>query len=196
MPNERLEITKDWLIIGCYTAQRISDLYRMNKNMIVTHGNYKYISLKQFKTKKNVLIPIHYKVENVLKKYDNGFPPNISENEQSNRSTLSSLMKKVCEISGIIQKVRGRFNGKVGTYPKFKLIQNHSCRRSFASNFYGLEGWTTPMIMEITGHVTEKNFLKYIDKDNFYLSTKAAENFIKMKEADLNNRRESILRKV
>ena len=35
--------------------------------------------------------------------------------------------------------------------------------------------------MEITGHSTEKNFYKYVDKDNFTLSEKAALNFAKMK---------------
>ena len=154
MPNKRLEIAKDWLIIGCYTAQRISDLYRMNKQMLVTQKGVDYISLKQFKTGKKVMIPIHYKVENVLKKYSNDFPPNFYENEKSNRTELSNLMKEVCRISGITVIERGRFNGVIGNYPKYKLIQNHTCRRSFATNFYGLEGWNTPMIMEITGHET------------------------------------------
>lgn len=182
MPNQRLEIAKDWLIIGCYTAQRISDLYRMNRNMITEEKGLKYISLKQFKTGKRVFIPVHYHVDTILNKYGNNFPPNYSDNEQSHRSVLSTLMKKVCEISGIKEEVRGRFHGKIGIYPKYKLIQNHSCRRSYACNFYGLEGWTTPMIMEITGHDTEKSFYKYIDKDNFYLSERAAHNFVKMKE--------------
>jgi integrase len=197
MPTKRLQIAKDWLIIGCYTAQRISDLYRMNKNMISEKRGLKYISLKQFKTGKGVFIPVHYHVDTILKKYENNFPPNYSENEQSHRSVLSTLMKKVCEISGINQKVRGRYNGKIGIYPKYKLIQNHSCRRSFASNFYGMEGWTTPMIMEITGHDTEKSFYKYIDKDNFYLSERAAHNFVKMKEDAIKKKEEQIpLKKV
>ena len=184
MPSDKLQIAKDWLIIGCYTGQRISDLYRMNKEMLITQNGHDFISLKQFKTGKKVMIPIHYKVERILKKYNNNFPPNFHENEKSNRTELSGLMKDVCRIAGITKIERGRYNGVIGDYPKYKLIQNHSCRRSFASNFYGLNGWTTPMIMEITGHVTEKNFLKYIDKDNFYLSEQAARNFAEMKKAD------------
>lgn len=194
MPSERLGIAKDWLIVGCFTAQRISDLFRMKKNMITTRNGLSFISLKQYKTGKNVFIPISYHVESVLEKYDGEFPPNISENEQSNRTALSTLMKEVCKISGITEKVKGRFNGKIGIYPKYKLIQNHSCRRSFASNFYGREGWNNQMIMEITGHETEKNFLKYIDKDNFYLSERAAENFVKMKIE--NSKKNSRLKKV
>ena len=33
--NENLKHARDWFIIGCYTGQRISDLMRMNKKMIV-----------------------------------------------------------------------------------------------------------------------------------------------------------------
>lgn len=189
MPTEKLQIAKDWLIIGCFTAQRISDLYRMRKEMIITENGISYITFKQFKTGKQVKIPIFYKVEDVLKRYGNDFPPNIYENEKSHRTELSNLLKEVCRISGITQMERGRFNGIIGDYPKHKLIQNHSCRRSFATNFYGLDGWTTPMIMEITGHETEKSFYKYIDKDNFYLSEKAAVQMAKMKERDLEEKR-------
>ncbi len=188
MPNKRLERAKDWLIIGCYTAQRISDMFRMKKSMIINeNGNY-YISMKQFKTTKQVKIPIHYKVENVLKKYGFDFPPNFSTDEQSNRSILSSLMKKVCETAEINEVVEGRFKGVIGKYPKSKLIQNHSCRRSFCSNFYGMSGWTNQMLMEISGHETEKSFLKYIDKESFHLSEKAAELFKKQKEDDLKEK--------
>ncbi len=32
--NPSLESAKDWLIVGCYTGQRVSDLLRMNSSMI------------------------------------------------------------------------------------------------------------------------------------------------------------------
>ncbi|MBU2948046.1 tyrosine-type recombinase/integrase [Zobellia uliginosa] len=188
MNDSQLEIAKDWLIIGCFTGQRISDLFRMNKNMITNYERRKYISFSQFKTGKKVMIPIHYHVQDIIDKYKGNFPPNLYKNEKSNRTQLSGLMKTVCRNAGIKDNVKGRYNGVIGIYPKYKLIQNHTCRRSFASNFYGKEGWTTPMIMEITGHMTEKNFLKYIDKDQFFLSQKAAENF----DAERMKRKSSI----
>jgi len=189
MPTERLKRAKDWLIIGCYTAQRISDMYRMKKSMIISKNSIKYISLTQYKTGKKVMIPLHYKVEDVLKKHGGDFPENFNLNEKSNRSTLSKLVKEVCRVAGINEVVRGRYNGEISFYPKYKLIHNHSTRRSFASNFYGLEGWTTPMIMEITGHETEKSFYKYIDKENFYLSEQVGKKFAMMKEEDLKEKR-------
>lgn len=186
MPNEKLQIAKEWLIIGCYNAQRVSDLFRMSKKMLIVEDGISYTTFKQYKTQKLVKVPIHYKIENILKKYAFDFPPNLNDDEKSNRSTLSKLMKEVCKISGIVEVVRGRFNGVIGEYPKYKLIQNHSCRRSFCSNFYN-EGWNTQMIMEISGHETEKSFYKYIDKSNFYLSKQAAKKFAQMKESDLKS---------
>ena len=185
MPTPRMELAKEWMIIGCFTAQRISDLYRLESSMIVYENNIPFIYLKQYKTEKKVKIPVHYKVEEILKKYNLSFPPNFSSNEKSNRTMLSGLIKEVCKISGINEVVRGRLNGAIGNYPKYQLISNHTLRRSFASNFYGMEGWNTPMVMEITGHSTEKNFYKYVDKDNFTLSEKAALNFAKMKHEEM-----------
>ncbi|HEX8563838.1 MAG TPA: phage integrase SAM-like domain-containing protein [Flavobacterium sp.] len=174
---DKLQRAKDWLIIACYTGQRISDLWRMNKSMIIEEGSYSYILLSQYKTGKRVKIPIHWEVETILKKYNSDFPPMFSDNEKSNRTELSNLMKNVCREAGIIQKVEGRYNGVKGIYEKYKLIGNHSCRRSFASNFYGNQLFTTPMLMEITGHVKESNFLKYIAEEEFKFSEQTARSF-------------------
>lgn len=47
------------------------------------------------------------------------------------------------------------------TSPKYQLIASHTARRSFATNAYKAK--VRPMeLMMITGHTTEKNFLKYI----------------------------------
>ena len=52
-----------------------------------------------------------------------------------------------------------------GKYEKWKLITSHVCRRSFATNQYGI--LPTPLIMQITGHSTEKMFLNYIGKNSY-----------------------------
>jgi integrase len=45
--------------------------------------------------------------------------------------------------------------------PKYDLITSHTGRRSFCTNMYK-RGLPTLMIMSISGHKTEKSFLKYI----------------------------------
>jgi hypothetical protein len=49
-----------------------------------------------------------------------------------------------------------------GTFPKYELITSHVCRRSFASNFYG--EIPTSLLISITAHSTERQFLEYIGK--------------------------------
>lgn len=181
MPTNRLQIAKDWLIISCYSAQRISDLFRLTKKNIQTIDGGDYLVFKQYKTKLAVEIPIHYHIESILERYKGNFPPNLSENEQSNRSMLSKLIKEVCNISKIRDRERGRYNGIEGTYPKWKLITNHSGRRSFCCNFYNLPDWTNAMIMNISGHVNEKSFYKYIDREDKTLSRQGRHFFDKMK---------------
>jgi hypothetical protein len=61
-----------------------------------------------------------------------------------------------------------------GTYPKWKLISSHTCRRSFASNFYAEENYPTPILMNITAHSTEKQFLEYIGKESIDYSLQLA----------------------
>ena len=54
--------------------------------------------------------------------------------------------------------------GRVSTKPKeilADLVSSHTARRSFATNYY-LQGFPTIDLMKITGHKTERSFLKYI----------------------------------
>jgi len=46
-------------------------------------------------------------------------------------------------------------------HPKWELVTSHTARRSFATNLYK-SGFPSISIMGITGHRTEKAFLKYI----------------------------------
>ena len=73
----------------------------------------------------------------------------------------SELLKK--EISEArIEVKKGVWRKVKGNYPKDELVTSHICRRSFATNHYGK--LSTPVIMSITGHKTETEFLKYIGK--------------------------------
>ncbi|WP_241280111.1 tyrosine-type recombinase/integrase [Chryseobacterium cucumeris] len=72
--NERFEQTRDWLIIGCYTGQRASDLFRMTPDKIVNINGKEFINLSQKKTKTPVLVPIHTEVKKILDKRNGSFP--------------------------------------------------------------------------------------------------------------------------
>lgn len=61
-----------------------------------------------------------------------------------------------------ISKVMTKAGKKVTlSLKKWEMISSHTARRSFAANEY-LSGTPSITIMAVTGHKTEKAFLKYI----------------------------------
>lgn len=149
---------RDWMIIGCWTGQRVSDLLNMDPSMIQDD----VIRLKQQKTGNRVAIPIHPEVQNVLDRYNGKFPPTMSSQD------FNVYVKKVCKACGLTQPIQGskldpETRRKVlGIYPKYELITAHCMRRSFCSNHYG--NLPNAIIMSLSGHKSETEFLKYIGK--------------------------------
>jgi integrase len=176
-----MEAVKDWLIIGCYTGQRISDLLNMTSKKFVNYGGITLVELKQMKTGKVVQIPIHPIVKEVLEKRNNEFPPVQGVSHGSKSAIFNRKAKLVCKNAGLTQKVTGSLKNEitkkleVGEFEKWKLVTSHICRRSFASNFYGNEKYPTPLLMNITGHATEKQFLEYIGKPSSDFSLQLAD---------------------
>ncbi|WP_024742301.1 phage integrase SAM-like domain-containing protein [Tenacibaculum maritimum] len=178
--NEKHEIAKDWLIIGCFTGQRVSDLLRMNSSFIQHIQDYDFIVLTQQKTKKLVQIPIHYEVKEILDKRNGEFPPVFSNNIDSSKAMFNLYLKQLCKIANIDTLIQGNKYDEVkkryisGLYPKHELVASHICRRSFASNHYATELYPTPILMNITAHKTEKMFLTYIGKEPIDYSVQLA----------------------
>lgn len=173
--NRDWNIARDWLVAGCFLGQRVSDLLRMTKRMIYTktdsEGNqFRFIEIKQQKTGEKVVIPIHHEVETILNRYKGDFPPPFANNFDSNAVLFNRHIKKVCELAGIHEMIKGKVynedkkKNEIVETEKCYLISSHVCRRSFATNFYGNKMFTTPQLMSITGHKTESMFLNYIGK--------------------------------
>jgi integrase len=169
--SDNHEIAKDWLIIGCFTGQRVSDLLRMNTSFIEHIQDFDFIVLTQQKTKKTVQIPIHFEVQEILDKRNGEFPPTFSKNIDSSKAMFNRYLKQLTKIAGIDTIVKGnKFDEEkkryiTGMYQKYELVASHICRRSFASNHYASELYPTPILMNITAHKTEKMFLTYIGKE-------------------------------
>jgi integrase len=160
-----LENAKDWLIIGCYIGQRVSDLLALTNDNLAVRNGLKVIELTQKKTKQRVTIPLHPIVEEILDRKGH-FPEPISAQK------FNDHIKDICELAGITEPIKGAkktnigpvWRKEYGIYPKYELISTHVCRRSFASNFYG--EMPTALIKSITGHSTEQMLLKYIGKQS------------------------------
>ncbi|MBN2821063.1 MAG: phage integrase SAM-like domain-containing protein [Bacteroidales bacterium] len=179
--REALNNAKDWLLIGCYIGQRVGDLLNLsNKNLTAVAG-MQMISLKQQKTGKQVMIPIHQKVKAILKKNGEKFPRKIADQK------FNKYIKDVCKLAGIDEATYGGRMVKdeeteitrkqFGMFPKHELVSSHICRRSFASNFYG--EIPTSLLKDITAHATEQQFLEYIGKSSTDSALQVAEYWAK-----------------
>ena len=164
-----LDNARDWLIISCFTGQRISDFMRFTKDMIRTENNGMFLEFTQIKTKKAMTVPIHPKVIEILEKRNGDFPRQISD------VNYNLYIKEVCERAKLTQKVNGskkvetapdskEYRKVSGEFPKHELVTSHIGRRSFATNFYGKI--PTTYLINTTGHGSEAMFLAYIGKSN------------------------------
>src|SRR5699024_1827492 len=107
-----------------------------------------------------------------LDKRNGNFPRPISDQR------YNDYIKKVCKKAGLNDLMEGKktvciaddpdnatkndYRKKIGLCKKYKLVSSHIGRRSFATNYYGKV--PTSVLISITGHSTEKMFLKYIHK--------------------------------
>jgi integrase len=156
--NKPYEIARDVFLVGVYTAQRYSDYSRINKNNIRMYGDTKVIELHQQKTGEKCIIPISPECEAILKKYHYNLP-------RTHEQKINEYIKQIGEKAKIIAVIQyeqniGGMTVKKKAF-KFEMIKTHTARRSGCTLMY-LAGVPTIDIMKISGHKSEKEFLKYI----------------------------------
>lgn len=178
--HKKLEHTRDLFIIGCFTGLRFSDFSQL-KIENITEGQ---IKVKTQKTGDMVVIPIHWTVKEILQKYAHtakGLPRPFSN--QKMNDYLKDVGEEV-KINDNILHTHTKAGLKVQTTtPKYKLMTTHTARRSFATNLF-LSGFPAISIMKITGHRTEKSFMKYIkisQEENANLLSKHWSEQVKLK---------------
>lgn len=156
--NKRLESVRDIFIIGCYTGLRFSDLKQLGKE----HFYDDVIKIETKKTENAVIIPLYSVVREICNKYGYNLPRVIS-NQKMNEYIKE--LGKLAEIDEtiILTETRGGMKSQKNI-PKYELITVHTARRSYATNMYK-EGFPIIAIRMITGHKTERAFLKYIKID-------------------------------
>lgn len=160
--DERLDNIRDWLLISCYTGQRVSDFLRFTKDMIIEIDNKKYIHFTQTKTNKQITLPLHPVVVEILNKRNGEFPHTLSDQK------YNEYIKEVGKLADLTQVVTGSKINTItkrkeqGQFEKWELITSHIGRRSFATNNYGII--PTSLLKSATGHSTEQQFLTYIGK--------------------------------
>jgi integrase len=164
---EYLSNARDWLIISCYTGQRVSDFMLFDKSKIRAEKEHngteiKLIEFTQKKTKQHIALPLHQEVIKILEKRNGDFPRPLSDVK------YNKYIKEVAFKAGLVDELEAyKLNPEINRkekklYPKYELITSHIGRRSFATNHYGKI--PTVFLMSATGHMSEKMFLNYIGK--------------------------------
>lgn len=162
LENEYLDNARDWLLISCWTAQRVADLMEFKFDKIIIDKNKnKFLPIQQEKTGAKITIPLFTEVERILKKRNGQFPRPISHQK------YNDYIKKVCEKAKINDMIFApkyrqpvKVNGKtvyrkvVGYFPKYEVITSHIGRRTFISLF--IQNVDFEAIRKITGHSRDK----------------------------------------
>lgn len=179
VPQE-LQQAKDWLLISCYTGQRVSDFMNFSKNQLLEINNNTCISFIQKKTGKQITLPLHPIVLKIIR-HNGGFPKSMRLDDY-NRS-----IKRVAKIVGLKEEIysykRVGYRIRKISQEKWEAISSHIGRRSFATNFYGKI--PTSLLMEATGHTTEIMFKRYVNVADHDKITRLSKYFEKVYQENL-----------
>lgn len=153
--NKKLEQVRDLFIFGAWVGLRYSDFSQIKPENIIKINDDYFINMITQKTKEHVIIPCNQVILEIFEKYkdsNNKLPRTISNQK------FNDYIKEACLLAELTET--GRLSSKPGER-LCDLVSSHTARRSFATNYY-LQGFPTIDLMKITGHKTERSFLKYI----------------------------------
>jgi integrase len=160
--NKRLEQVRDLFVYGCFTGAQPHSVPRS-----LTTNRVKYLNIKEIDGESVILVPTafgsggpvtlpcHPLVKEILLKYE-GTPANLPKGPSNQK--FNDYIKEVCRLTGLLEK------GRLSTSPGLELwacISSRTARLSMAAHYYR-SGYPIHELMRITGHSTDKAFLKYI----------------------------------
>ncbi|MCR9055268.1 MAG: site-specific integrase [Phaeodactylibacter xiamenensis] len=168
----RLERVRDLFLVGCFTGARFSDWHKVSREHILKEPEGELLQIVTKKVGNRVVIPVFPILKGILDKYEYQLP-DISIQK------FNAYIKEVCQLvlkDSQFQRIYSK-GGQTKTeiVEKWERVSSHAARRSFASNFWEA-GIPAALLMQITGHATEKQFFEYIDISQ----EQAARQFAKM----------------
>ena len=190
------DLARDIFLVGCWTAQRVSDYNNIKPEDIETYvrrtvvdmpikpGSKKtkptivekeitIINVRQKKTGAKVAIPCSTELKGILEKYNYDIPRLSDQNINDN-------IKEIARMAGLTEKV-SIVTTKGGTplteqFEKWQLVHSHTARRTGATLMY-LAGMDIYDIMKITGHSTPVMLKKYIKADELEVVDKIMDKY-------------------
>jgi len=170
--DPKLSKARDLLLIGCYTALRVSD-WEIKPTDI--SDDKTLLTYRTRKTGKEVSIPLFPELKVVLER--NGWrSPILKENQ------ITDLFRQLCKKAGINRAFKtylvypDRTEEKIGQ--AWEFVTSHTCRRSFATNMY-LEEMPVSQIRVFTGHANDKVFMNYVQASDTEISRQVKLNALK-----------------
>ena len=145
----------DIFLFGCYTALSISDIKRVNKEMIVDG----YIKIRREKTEMILNIPLIPQALEILKKHNYKLPC-ISDNKGNEN------LKKAFKILGLNRTIRKtkkiNSNKPVDRFiPLYEEISWHKSRKTAITTAIK-KGIPHEIVMELSGHTKYETFKMYV----------------------------------
>lgn len=164
---------RDKFIINCFLGFRYSDLNQIEPHVFhkTSIGGKEHLVYRGRNQKTDALVEfvVPPAAAALLAKYEYKMP-------KYSAKEFNDVIKIVAKKAGLTDLVRIRETraGKTQVFdvPKYELICSHTGRRSFCTNYY-VEGLPIAIIMSISGHKTEKEFMKYIKKRSVRLEVAA-----------------------
>ncbi len=160
----KLDRTRDFFLMQCYSGQRFSDINNLNNASFYKE----HIELYSVKTKVKSHIPYFPSFKKILDKYYNkelkqyDFP-------KLGYETYLNAIRTLAEMAGLNREVKyALFQGTNRIVIKKKLyeaIGTHSGRQTFITLSLG-KNIPADVIMKVTGHKTHSSFKIYIDFAN------------------------------
>ncbi len=152
--NKRLEKVRDLFIFGIWSYQRISDFATIGADQLQKDC----FVIIQEKTKVKRTISYEPIQVQILEKYNYNL-------KQLYHSKVNDYLKELCKLAGFDTKVivpitKGKKTEKK-TFEKWQLVASHTARRTGLTLLY-LKTKDAITCMQLSGHKTEKAFLKYI----------------------------------
>ena len=141
--SERLDHTRDWFIISCYTSARVSELAQMTSAKVEKHGEDYFIEVVEDKNKRRSrsdgkkIIYLMPQVIEILNKRGGEFPKRVS------KPTYNKNLKELFEAAEFTEEVEygvtvtkeKRKRKVLMRVPFFKAMSSHSGRATYVTLF-------------------------------------------------------------
>ena len=161
-PRTGLKRVKDLFVVQCLTGVRFSDLSGVVE-AFNRDPDAATVTIMNKKTKRQVTIPIHPWIREIASDYNGCQLPSPGSSQNFNTN-----LRRIAHESGLFDTILdkpstdAKGNWTTVKTPQWEQLTSHTARRTFAT-LAVQRGTPVKVVMNITGHSTEREFNKYVN---------------------------------